>query len=151
MSVLKNKRGISKAQYINIANAIYDETLAFLTRLSARYARLIASGIISLAAEVADNCEKGNSIFPSDAVRQELREKHLLEARASLMALDVHMSRVYSILMLNPEGCFTASAGNTVQSAKAVERLDKMAQSLGGKIDDLNHMLTELLKSDKKR
>ena len=67
------------------------------------------------------------------------------------MALDVHMSRVYSILMLNPEGCFTTSAGNAVTSAKAVERLDRMAQSLGGKMDSLNHMLTELLKSDKKR
>ena len=151
MSVLKNKRGESKAQYINMANAIYDETLAFLTRLSARYARLIASSIISLAAEVADNCEKGNSIFPSDAVRKELRERHLLEARASLMALDVHLARVYSILIQNPQGCFTTASGNTVEPSKAIKRLDSMSQSLGEKIDDLNRMLTELLKSDKKR
>ena len=151
MSVLKNKRRESKAEYINIANAIYDETLAFLTRLSARYARLIAGSIINLAAEVADNCEKGNSIFPSDPVRKELRERHLLEARAALLALDVHLTRVYGILIQNPQGCFTTASGNTVDSAKATKRLDNMSQSLGEKIDSLNKMLTELLKSDKKR
>ena len=75
MSVLKNKRRESKAEYINIANAIYDETLAFLTRLSARYARLIASGIISLAAEVADHCEKGNSSATCSATSHSLDEK----------------------------------------------------------------------------
>ncbi len=151
MSVLKNKRCVSKAQYINIANEIYNETLGVLTRLSARYARLIAQDIIRLASEVADHCEKGNSIFPSDNVRKELRERHLLEARASLMSLDVHLARVYSILIQNPQGAFTTTSGNSIESSKAITRLDNMAQSLGEKIDALNKMLTELLKSDKKR
>ena len=146
MSVLKNKRKESKALYINTANAIYDETLAFVTRLSSRYARLIAADIIKLAAEVADGCEKANSIFPSDDLRKELRKRHLLESRASLMALDVHLARVYGILMKNPAGCFTTSNGSAVKSDEAVKKLDKMSQSLGGKIDELNRMLTELLK-----
>ena len=42
MSVLKQKRTTSKAEFINTANQIYVETLNFLTRLSARYSRLIA-------------------------------------------------------------------------------------------------------------
>ena len=88
---------------------------------------------------------------PVNAVRKELRERHLLEARASLMALDVHLARVYSILIQNPQGCFTTASGNTVEPSKAIKRLDSMSQSLGEKIDDLNRMLTELLKSDKKR
>ena len=151
MSVLKNKRRESKALFVNVANDICNETVTFMSKLSARYSRLIASNVMKLASEVADNCEKGNSIFPSDTVRKELREKHFLEARASLMALDVCLSRVYSILMLNPQGSFTTSAGNTVKSDEAVKKLDRMAQSLGEKIDDLNRMLTELLKSDKQQ
>ena len=40
VSVLKNKRRESKAEFVNTANSIYVETLAFLTRFSARYAQL---------------------------------------------------------------------------------------------------------------
>ena len=39
MSVLKQKRAVSKAEFINVAYQIHVETLNFLTRLSARYAR----------------------------------------------------------------------------------------------------------------
>lgn len=85
MSVLKSNRSESKAEFINTANEIYTRTITFLTRLSARYSRLLAADVARLASEVVDNAEKANSIFPSDAVRRELRERHLLEARASLM------------------------------------------------------------------
>lgn len=33
MSVLKEKRTVSKAEYVNTANQIYVETVGFLTRL----------------------------------------------------------------------------------------------------------------------
>ena len=66
MSVLKQKRTTSKAEFINTANQIYVETLNFLTRLSARYSRLIAEPVAKLAGEVIDHAEKANSIFPSD-------------------------------------------------------------------------------------
>lgn len=49
MSVLKEKRTVSKAEYVNTANQIYVETVGFLTRLSARYSRLIAEGTAQLA------------------------------------------------------------------------------------------------------
>ena len=35
MSVLKEKRTQSAAEYVNVANQIYVETVSFLTRLSA--------------------------------------------------------------------------------------------------------------------
>ena len=76
----------------------------FLTRLSARYSRLIAEPIAKLAGEIIDHAEKANSIFPSDQQRVSLRKAHLLEARASLMALDVRLTHVYLILNQNPEG-----------------------------------------------
>ena len=66
MSVLKAKRTVSKAEFVNTANQIYVETLNFLTRMSARYARLLAEPVAKLAGEVVDHCEKANSIFPSD-------------------------------------------------------------------------------------
>ena len=104
MSVLKSNRSESKAEFINTANEIYTRTITFLTRLSARYSRLLAADVARLASEVVDNAEKANSIFPSDSVRRELRERHLLEARASLMALDVKLSLCYQIMILNQIG-----------------------------------------------
>ena len=153
MSVLKSKRTESKAEYVNVANAIYIETINFLTRISARYSRLIAEPVAKLAGEVIDHAEKANSIYPSDDQRRQLRKAHLLEARASLMALDVRLTHVYLILNQNPEGAFTTSKGNPVKSQdamekldkKATERLDKMAQKLGGLIDKENDLLQGMI------
>ena len=100
MSVLKAHRSESKAEYINVANKIYIQTINFLSRLSSRYSRLVASEVSSLASEVLDHTEKANSIYPSDAMRKELRKTHLLEARASLMALDVLLQEVVIALSL---------------------------------------------------
>lgn len=49
MSVLKSKRTESKAEFVNTANQIYVETLNFLTRLSARYSRLVAEQVVRLS------------------------------------------------------------------------------------------------------
>lgn len=146
MSVLKQKRAVSKAEFINVARQIYIETLNFLTRLSARYSRLVAEPVAKLAEEVIDHCEKANSIYPSDVQRIELRKAHLLEARASLMALDVRLTLCYDVMNQNPEGAFTNSKGATVDSRKAVEKLDKMAQSLGDLIDRENELLKGAVK-----
>ena len=62
MSVLKAKRTTSKAEFVNTANQLYVETLNFLTRLSARYSRLIAEDIAHLAGGVVDQAEMANSI-----------------------------------------------------------------------------------------
>ena len=145
MSVLKQKRTTSKAEFINTANQIYVETLNFLTRLSARYSRLIAGPVAKLAGEIIDHAEKANSIFPSDNQRIEMRKAHLLEARASLMALDVRLTHCYLIMTQNPQGCFTTPSGKSVDAKKATERLDKMAQKLGELIDRENDLLQGMI------
>ena len=146
MSVLKSRRNDSKAEYVNLAYNIYIDVLQFLTRLSARYGRLVSSDTIQLAGEVLDNCEKTNSIYPSDELRVQLREQHLVEARAALMALDVRMAIAHDLMRKNPQGCF-----ENLTAPDAMKRLDKMSQKLGEKIDKENGYLTNLLKSDKKR
>ncbi len=151
MSVLKQRRTVSKAEFVNTANQIYIETLNFLTRLSARYARLVAEPTAKLAGEVKDFCEKANSIFPSDAQRVNLRTAHLLEARASLMALDSRLTDCYLIMNQNPEGCFTTSKGKAVPAGEAMEKLDRMAQSLGDLIDRENELLKGQIKSTGQR
>lgn len=147
MSVLKAKRTTSKAEFINTANQIYVETLNFLTRMSARYARLLAEPVAKLAGEIIDHAEKANSIYPSDTQRRDLRKAHLLEARASLMALDVRLTHCYLVMNQNPEGCFTTAAGKPVGSSEAMEKLDKMAQSLGELIDEENELLKGQIKT----
>ena len=136
MSVLKEKRTVSKAEYVNTANQIYVETVGFLTRLSARYSRLIAEGTAQLAGEVMDHTEKANKIYPSDEQRKAQRKAHLLEALASLQ---------------NPQGCFTAPSGKTVPPKEAMDKLDRMAQSLGELIDREDTLLRNILESDRKR
>lgn len=145
MSVLKSKRTESKAEYVNVANAIYIETINFLTRISARYSRLIAEPVAKLAGEVIDHAEKANSIYPSDDQRRQLRKAHLLEARASLMALDVRLTHCYLIMNQNPQGCFTTPSGKSVDAKKATERLDKMAQKLGELVDKENDLLQGMI------
>ena len=145
MSVLKQKRTTSKAEFINTANQIYLDTLHFLTRLSARYSRLIAEPVAKLAGEIIDHAEKSNSIFPSHNQRIEMRKAHHLEARASLMALDVRLTHCYLIMTQNPQGCFTTPSGKSVDAKKATERLDKMAQKLGELIDKENDLLQGMI------
>ena len=148
MSVLKARRTTSKAEYVNTANQIYVETLNFLTRMSARYSRLLAEPVAKLAGEVVDHAEKANSIFPSDAQRIELRKAHLLEARASLKALDVRLTHCYLVIMKNPEGCFTTSEGKfKYLRSEATEKLDRMAASLGEMIDNEDELIKGTLKS----
>lgn len=147
MSVLKSKRSTSKAEFVNVASQIYDETIDFLTRLSARYSRLMAEAIANLAGEVEDHAEKANSIFPSDPQRVELRRAHLLEARAALMALDVRLSKCYRLMNRNPQGRFTDAKGKTLPPAEATAKLDRMADSLGELIDRENELLKGQLKS----
>lgn len=137
MSVLKARRTTSKAEYVNTANQIYVETLNFLTRMSARYSRLLAEPVAKLAGEVVDHAEKANSIFPSDAQRIELRKAHLLEARASC----------YLVMMQNPEGCFTTTKGRDVPAGEATQKLDRMAASLGEMIDNEDELIKGSLKS----
>lgn len=151
MSVLKSRRNESRAEFVNVAYTIFTETLQFLTKLSTRYSRLLSDQVIQLASEVLDEAEKANSIFPSDDVKKQLRETHLVEARASLMALDVHLAKCYEVMMLNPQGCFTTSTSKEVSAYDAKTKLNKMAENLGCLIDKENRLLTEVVKSDKKR
>ena len=141
MSVLKQKRTVSKAEFVNTANTIYVETLNFLTRMSARYSRLLAEPVATLAGEVVDHAEKANSIYPSDPQRITLRKAHLLEARASLRALDVRLTHCYLVMNQNPEGAFTTAKGRTIGAQDATDRLDRMAQSLGELIDKEDELL----------
>ena len=151
MSVLKEKRTVSKAEYVNTANQIYVETVGFLTRLSARYSRLIAEGTAQLAGEVMDHTEKANKIYPSDEQRKAQRKAHLLEAPASLSALDVRLTHCYMILCQNPQGAFADSKGKSVPPKEAMERLDRMAQELGDLINQEETLLRNIMDSDRKR
>lgn len=151
MSVLKSRRTESKAEYINTAIEIYTRTINFLTRLSARYSRLLVAPIAETASKVVENVEMANNIYPSDDVRKKLREEHLLEARAKLAVLDVYLSNCYSIMALNPAGCFTTGSGKTIPPGEAERRLDGMAQTLGELIDKEKDLITGVLKSDKSR
>lgn len=149
MSVLKNRRNQSKAEFCTTARKIKVETRAFLSRLSARYARLDAADVMHLAREVADCTEKANSMMPTDQIRYDTRLELLLRARAALSALDADLLDVYDTLMKNPEGAFTTAGGRTLDAKEAVNRLDYMADTLGCLIADEEAMLTAVMKSDK--
>ena len=150
MSVLLSRRSQSKAEFINTAYKLYAATINFLTRLSARYSRVMAAHISQLAGEVQAHTEKANAIYPSDAQRKQMRKTHLLEARASLMALDAALTMAYTVLSDNPQGAFTDSRGKTLQPAVANKRLEKLTDTLGNLIDQENRLLKGALEALKK-
>lgn len=151
MSVLKSRRHESAAEYVNVADEIFAETMGFLLRLSLRYQRLLATDTMHAASEVLDHAEKANNIRITDRPTYEARIKHLAEARAAVMALDVHMYYVYSTIMQNPQGAFTDTKGNTKSPTEATRILGSMAESLGEKIDTCKNLITGVLESDRKK
>lgn len=151
MSVLKARRKESRAEFVNTADNIHTQTIQFLTRLSARYSRLLAEPTVKLAAEVSSYTAKANDAYPSDPVRAEVREKNLIKARGALSALDSALKRCYDVMMLNPSGCFNGSNGKAIGQSEATARLERMADDLGDMIDREKTMLDSVLKSDKER
>ena len=146
MSVLQSKRTTSRTEYINTAKDIYIETLTFLTKLSAKYSRLIANRIADLAGEVLDLCEKANHIYPSGEDNKCIRKEMLLNARA-LMALDVRLTTCYELMNRNPQGCFEKE----ISASTAKEKISKMADKLGVLIDKEKNLITAVMESDRKR
>ena len=146
MSVLKQKRTTSKAEFINTANQIYVETLNFLTRLSARYSRLIAEPVAKLAGEIIDALGRAIGLALDKAILYGTGTRMPLGI-VTRLALDVRLTHVYLILNQNPEGAFTTSKGNPVKSQDAMEKLDKMAQNLGELIDKENELLKGAIKN----
>lgn len=151
MSVLKSRRRESKAEFVNVTYDIYCETLTFMARLSNRYQRLLSADTMRMASLALDHAEMAQNTYVCDKATYELRETHLSEARAAVMALDVHMTQVWHAMMKNPQGCFTNTKGETKQPAEAVKILEKMAESLGEKIDRAKNLITKALESDRKR
>lgn len=148
MSVLKKHRQQSKCEYVYTAYQIYIKTINFLSRVSARYSRLIASDTARLASEAIDYAEMAENVYNSDEIRVALREEYLLKARASISALDVRLAVVYDILSDNPQGAFTTAHGKeTLKASEAVEKLDKMSMTLGELIDSELSLLTGALTS----
>lgn len=151
MSVLKNRRLTSKADYLNYANDLCDATIEILVRLSPRYGRVLTASTAALAHKVVDEAEIANGIYPSDATRKERRKIHLLEARGALRALDVELTRCYIVLLKNSEGAFTTAHGKKVAPAEAVRKLENMAENLGTLIDLTDAALAGVMESDRKR
>lgn len=151
MSVLKNKRKESSAEFINCAYNIYIQTIEFASKLSSRYSRIMAENITSVAFDVMHNAESANAVYPSNPNRYELREKYLLAAKGSLRTLDVALSVCYDVLMKNPQGAFQVASKKPVAPAAAIDKLDKMAQSLGELIDLEEKMIAKIIKNDHER
>lgn len=149
MSVLKSRRKESKTEFVNVANQIFTETLGFVSRLSARYSRLLAKETVQIASNIIMNVMAANTMQPTDEVRYNERKAYLLRARGAVAALDYHLAQIYEVLMLNPEGAFSTRQGSLIPLDKAVERLDRMSQSLGEKIDEEDRLLNGVLKSDR--
>lgn len=147
MSVLQSKRTTSRTEYINTAKDIYIETLTFLTKLSAKYSRLIANRIADLAGEVLDLCEKANQIYPSGEDNKRIRKEMLLNARASLMALDVRLTLCYEFMNRNPQGCFEKE----ISASTAKEKISKMADKLGELLNKEKNLINAVIESDRKR
>lgn len=131
MSVLKPKRKESTIEYIRLANDLFSWTINFVSRLSARYSRLLSERTINLASEVLECCIKANNAYPSCYEYAKMREFYFIKALGALNALDIMFAHIYEILRLNPQGAFSKSNGKSIPENEAVEKLDRMCVMVG--------------------
>lgn len=151
MSVLKNKRKESSIEFVYNAYKIYIQTIEFISRLSARYSRIMASDISHTAFEVLRNCESASSIVLTNKSTLKKREDYLLNAKAALSSLDVSLSICYEILVQNPSCVLTNKSGKDLSAHDANKKLENMTQSLGELIDKELELIPKVIKMDKER
>ena len=150
MSVLKTKRNESTIEYVYTAYKIYTYTIEFISRLSTRYSRLMASDIAHTAFEVLRNCESANSIIITNQETFDKRQSYLIDAKANLSSLDVFLGICYDILSQNPSEAITTRGGKSVGATEANRKLNNMSQTLGEMIDNELEFITKTIKSDRK-
>lgn len=98
-----------------------------------------------------DHTEKANKIYPSDEQRKAQRKAHLLEALASLSALDVRLTHAYLVMYQNPQGCFTAPSGKTVPTQGGHGQAGPHGAEPGRTDKREDTLLRNILESDRKR
>ena len=103
---------------------------------------------MQIATKVLNETNMAQGIFPHDDLSRTTRMKHLIESRAALYALDAQMYYIWHAMMTNPEGCFTTTSGRTKTNAEAKEILNRMAESLGEKIDREFGLISKVMQAD---
>ena len=149
MSVLACRRNESKIQYTATANFIFDYVLMFMSRLSARYGRLLNNAVMRAATDMLYNVEMAQGIYPSTEEALERRRALLLDANAALSVLDVLLGKCYDVMLKNPQGCFVTPSRKSVPADRAMTRLDSLAQNLGEAIDAEHKLIRGVLRSDR--
>lgn len=149
MSVLAIKRNESKIQYTATANFIFDYVLMFMSRLSARYGRLLNNAVMRAATDMLYNVEMAQGIYPNTEEALERRRALLLDANAALSVLDVLLGKCYDVMLKNPQGCFVTPSKKSVPADRAIARLDSLAQHIGEAIDAEHKLIKGVLRSDR--
>lgn len=149
ISVLKCNRSESQVEFVYTAEEIYKRTVDIISRLSARYSRLVGNDIVETAMKVLQECNIANNFYPSDEATLEKRKTHLRVAKGYLKSLDYTLSYCYDILMLNPQGAFTNAKGETLPSSKAKDKINKSSQTLGELISKEYELISKRIKNDK--
>ena len=151
MSVLKDKRTTSKAEYVNVANQIYVKTVDFLSRVSPRYSPADCGGHRTPGR--AGHGSRGGSKqdLSVGPTAQGSAEKPPPGGHGPPFGPGCAPVPLLSNLYCNPQGAFTDGKGHKVPAAEAMRRLDNMSQDLGDLINQETDLLKGVMESDKKR
>lgn len=103
MSVYKSKRGESSVQFIEVARKLEEHTLRQCLKVPKRYTFLLTQEIMRLATKVYEEVVAANSIFPTNQHEVQMRRDHLINANATLQALDRQLGLLAGVLWKNPE------------------------------------------------
>ena len=125
------------------------EVLYLVTRLSARYGRVLAEPTMTVCARIYDCCCVGNSFYPSDEERLRKRKDFFIEARGLLDALDTRIALIYDVLRDNPQGAFTNCDGKTLPPAEASRKINKKVERIGRIIIKEKELLSKRIKNDR--
>lgn len=129
-----------------MADELFSWSITFVSRLSARYSRLLANRIMDASSELLEYCIKAQEVYPGNYNYAKMREFYLTKAYGALCILDVMLRHTYDVLMLNPQGAFSKTNGNSVPETEALEKLDKMCANIGNLINKEKGLLIGIKK-----
>lgn len=103
MSVLKNNRGESKAEFLYNARQLQIYTIRKATHFPKRYTFYISQHLVDLATDIYNDVKIANSIYVTNQHEAQIRKDFFIKAKAKCMALVSQVELAAEIFSIQPE------------------------------------------------
>lgn len=136
MSVIKEKRGEAKTQFLDSARELEEYTIKQCRRFPKAFTFIITNDLVRYAKGVYEEVIAANTYFPTDHEEYEARKNHINEALVHLRQLDSQLVVARGVIKHTDKN-------------KKIE--DSCWENWGRMINEEYRLLTALKKSDKEQ